>query len=318
MKIDCEIIRDILPLYAEDLVSQPTRNMVEEHLADCDGCTKELEALRKPQKLPVQTDASGLKRVGQSIRRRRILAVMAILLFVATLIIGGALMLDARIYLSANDAVQDIQVEGKTVHITWNPGIIGTRGECTKDGKGNYAVTAWTNLYNLWFTPERVPYDQLGEEVQALMSREQYEAMDNRSSYTMEDDQVPNFIYVNPNDNSMTLLLNSGRPFPEEPLMQVDHIKGYYAAGMAALAVVIFLTGMLFKESWYGEAAQRIGIVFGCVALSAVVVTAGHFASINQGLQETIIDSSAVALPMSLCALCVRQIILFNRKDKGL
>lgn len=318
MKIACEIIRDILPLYAEEMVSQPTKELVEGHLAECEGCTKELEALRKPQKLPVETDASGLKRVGESIRRRRILAVMAVLLFVGTLIIGGALMLDARIYLSAIDAVQDIQVEGNTVYITWNPGITGTKGSATKDGKGNYAVTAWTNLYNLWFPQERVPYDQLGEEVQALMSREQYESIDNRSTYTMQDDLVPNFVYVDPNNNSMTLLLNSGRPFPEQPLMEVSYSKAYYTAGMAALAVIVFLIGLYFKHTWYGETAQRIGIVCGCLALSAVIVTAGQFASINLSLQETIIDSTAVAVPMSLFALCVRQLILLNRKDKGL
>ena len=33
MKISCEIIRDILPLYAEGMASQATKEMVEQHLA---------------------------------------------------------------------------------------------------------------------------------------------------------------------------------------------------------------------------------------------------------------------------------------------
>ena len=319
MKIACEIIRDILPLYAEDMVSQPTKDMVEEHLAECEGCTKELEALRKPQKLPVETDATSLKRVGESIRRRRVLAVMAVLLFVGTLLIGGALMLDAQIYFSATEAVKHIQVDGNEVYITWNENTTGIHGYVTKDSDGNYAVTAWTNLYNVLFPRERVPYDQLDDVVKELMTREQYEQLDNISTYSMEEGkQISNFIYVNPRDNSMTLLLNSGNPFPEAPLMEVSYIKAYYTAGMAALAVMIFLTGLLFRGKWYGEAAQRIGILCGCLAVSAVIVTAGQFASINQPLRETIIDSAAVAVPMCLCALCVRQLILLNRKDKGL
>ena len=32
-KITCEIIKDILPLYVDDVVSADTRTMVEEHLA---------------------------------------------------------------------------------------------------------------------------------------------------------------------------------------------------------------------------------------------------------------------------------------------
>ena len=32
MKIACEIIRDLLPLYAEDMVSEKSKEAVEEHL----------------------------------------------------------------------------------------------------------------------------------------------------------------------------------------------------------------------------------------------------------------------------------------------
>ena len=39
MKISCEIIKDILPLYAEELCSDETRQFVEEHLKRCEVCT---------------------------------------------------------------------------------------------------------------------------------------------------------------------------------------------------------------------------------------------------------------------------------------
>ena len=45
-KITCEIIKDILPLYVDDVVSADTRTMVEEHLAECESCKKEAEAMR--------------------------------------------------------------------------------------------------------------------------------------------------------------------------------------------------------------------------------------------------------------------------------
>ena len=38
MKVDCEIIRDLLPLYADDACSGKSRAMVEEHLVECDAC----------------------------------------------------------------------------------------------------------------------------------------------------------------------------------------------------------------------------------------------------------------------------------------
>ena len=76
MKIPCEIIRDILPLYAEDMVSQPTRAMVEEHLGECKTCTKELVSLRM-QATPAESGVTALKRVKDAIRRRRVLSVLA-------------------------------------------------------------------------------------------------------------------------------------------------------------------------------------------------------------------------------------------------
>ena len=47
MDISCDIIRDLLPLYAEDLVSEDSRKLVDGHLCSCDPCTKQLGILKK-------------------------------------------------------------------------------------------------------------------------------------------------------------------------------------------------------------------------------------------------------------------------------
>ena len=47
MKNECNIIRDILPLYVEDMVSADTSAFVEEHLEKCAGCHAELEDMKK-------------------------------------------------------------------------------------------------------------------------------------------------------------------------------------------------------------------------------------------------------------------------------
>ena len=35
MKITCNIIEDLLPLYVDDMVSEDSRKLVEEHLKEC-------------------------------------------------------------------------------------------------------------------------------------------------------------------------------------------------------------------------------------------------------------------------------------------
>ena len=38
MKNECSIIRDILPLYVENMVSEDTSEFVKEHLESCPAC----------------------------------------------------------------------------------------------------------------------------------------------------------------------------------------------------------------------------------------------------------------------------------------
>lgn len=48
MKISCEVIRDLLPLYHDGMCAAQTRVLVEEHLAGCEECRRALAALESP------------------------------------------------------------------------------------------------------------------------------------------------------------------------------------------------------------------------------------------------------------------------------
>lgn len=54
MKLDCEVIRDLLPLYAEHMASPASTALVEEHLQECEACRAELEQMQLP--VPVQPE----------------------------------------------------------------------------------------------------------------------------------------------------------------------------------------------------------------------------------------------------------------------
>ncbi len=51
MKNECSIVRDILPLYLENMVSEETGAFVKEHLETCPVCMAELEALNAGKKV---------------------------------------------------------------------------------------------------------------------------------------------------------------------------------------------------------------------------------------------------------------------------
>ena len=43
---DCDIVKDLIPSYAEGICSQATREYVEEHLENCDKCRQVMEACK--------------------------------------------------------------------------------------------------------------------------------------------------------------------------------------------------------------------------------------------------------------------------------
>ncbi|RDU23702.1 zf-HC2 domain-containing protein [Anaerosacchariphilus polymeriproducens] len=45
MNISCEIIKDLLPLYHDGVCSKDSKDMVEEHLQQCESCRSELQAM---------------------------------------------------------------------------------------------------------------------------------------------------------------------------------------------------------------------------------------------------------------------------------
>ena len=45
MKISCEIIQDLLPIYHDGICSNKSRQLVEEHLSECESCREELRAM---------------------------------------------------------------------------------------------------------------------------------------------------------------------------------------------------------------------------------------------------------------------------------
>ena len=46
-KINCNVIGDLLPLYVDGAVSEDTKKLVEEHLAECADCKKAAEDMEK-------------------------------------------------------------------------------------------------------------------------------------------------------------------------------------------------------------------------------------------------------------------------------
>jgi len=84
MKLSCQIIRDLLPLYDESLCSDESRRAVKEHLAGCSDCcrlSKQVAALDLPASKCSREDAAVAKCL-KKIRRRWALSLIALVLVI--------------------------------------------------------------------------------------------------------------------------------------------------------------------------------------------------------------------------------------------
>lgn len=149
MDISCDVIRDLLPLYAEDMVSNDSRGLVEEHLEGCDPCKKELELLKQAQKLPVDVDTHGLERVSKEIRKRKILTVLCVIATIFSLIWSGMAFVLSPIYLNAEQAIEGVELrEDGALAIDLADCIMGTGGR--KYDNGDIVLATTTSRYNWW------------------------------------------------------------------------------------------------------------------------------------------------------------------------
>ena len=70
--MNCEVMRDLLPLYADDVCSTKSRELVEEHLKECPACTEYLKQLKENEIVTDLIDEKGMViRYGEQRMKRR-------------------------------------------------------------------------------------------------------------------------------------------------------------------------------------------------------------------------------------------------------
>ncbi len=87
-EINCNIIKDILPLYIDDVVSDDTKEMVEEHLECCEECKKECELLKQEVYIPVENEASLIKNLKKKWRNRKLIILGLSILLIGIILLG--------------------------------------------------------------------------------------------------------------------------------------------------------------------------------------------------------------------------------------
>lgn len=74
-KLECDVIRDLLPSYVDGICSEASKRHIEEHIAECEECDRLMRQLRDMEIVTdrlEQREIDGLKKVKRHIRRQDI------------------------------------------------------------------------------------------------------------------------------------------------------------------------------------------------------------------------------------------------------
>ena len=96
IKNECEIVRDLLPLYAEKMVCCETAEFVRDHLEGCASCRAELEQIgsgqsdkkEKNDEIPAENGTAPLARIGKIVFKRKMYAVLMTALILSAFLVS--------------------------------------------------------------------------------------------------------------------------------------------------------------------------------------------------------------------------------------
>lgn len=159
--LKCHIVRDLLPLYVDDLVSEETGKDLQQHLAGCAECAAEYQQLLQPiEKETVQVETNEidfLKKVKQKMTKR----VLSILVVTAVLLLGGIYFYGFGQPLASDEVTVTKRNDQGELALDFSApttsGFLKVTSKIIPDEQGGFTVELTPK--KLW----KLPFDDVGE-----------------------------------------------------------------------------------------------------------------------------------------------------------
>lgn len=175
MRISCDVIRDILPLYAENIASEESEKIVEEHLNSCEKCRKYLDEIKSPDPCMQKADEVPMKKLKALLLKKKI-QVIAISAFVSlvTAVIIGANLVTPRYFSYSDNIISLKESKDGMVYAVFDDKVSGYGiSSSLSDDKAGYAyhIVAWDSIWEgriMKSDPKNIVLNPNGENVKAV------------------------------------------------------------------------------------------------------------------------------------------------------
>lgn len=268
MRNECNIIRDLLPLYAKNMVTSDTADFLEEHLKGCEACRKEYERTKQPQTgQELSSDAAPLLNLNRKLKVKKVQTIAMTAVFVIALLVSAFAVLDAPIYFPYSEELVTLgQLDYEGMLLTFNKEVTDFSYTVYKDPDGGNLyycdIEAWTSLWDKWFS----------------------QGKNNLSAVVTTDQTKPILAIYVANDQAEDVCIGKYDPKAENKIEKnVDYGNritlprlslGYYFI-LAAIAMMIMAILWLFarKRAKWCLWTERIGLYPAAYMISHFIVS---------------------------------------------
>lgn len=293
MNKDCSIVQDLLPLYAEDMLREGTKEYVDGHLAQCEACRAELAAL-KADVPSAPVNAQPLRALKKQLQRKKLTAVLLAVALALTLATAGFAYLTAPQYLPYSEtewtvarADGAVTAEGladlsgvESISVNLLTPVSGTEVTSTQEpdsGKTVYFITAWRTPLDTW----RGAFDKTGDAPNAHSAndRTQREAdalqgalgkvESARTLFTLDTANCA-AVYYSPNNGQDDVLLCGSR---DGGIISLPRLAlGYYVLLSLALLIPLSIAFFLCRRKKAGKALGHLALIPACYLTGHLLV----------------------------------------------
>lgn len=152
MNVSCDVIRDLMPLYIEGLLTDDSVRLIEKHLESCEKCQHVLDEMTHSQSIHVENTIEPLIKIKKVLRKRK--AFIAMMTFMITLLLSTVFFsfLTSPKYIPySEDLLQISDLSDGSVIVNFNETVTGydVNAYSTESNTGTaYHMTTWTTTLN--------------------------------------------------------------------------------------------------------------------------------------------------------------------------
>lgn len=109
--IKCGVIKDLLPLYADDICSEESRELVQEHLKECIECKEELETYKYNVGIGEVDDVKAVADFGRKLKKKNLVKIIvSVVLCVAVIVSAGYFVFVREFYVPYSEGILEYKI----------------------------------------------------------------------------------------------------------------------------------------------------------------------------------------------------------------